>query len=158
MKLMCSIVLSAVLLCCPQMTDGIMQYHSTVTNYQTERTIPEYPLTSLTESEFEAVCLVVAAESRGESMEGQMAVAQVIKNRSELWEMNIIDVITKPYQFAAPHTEFEETTYVAVNRVFRYNMTVFDEPITFFHRSDIKPDWSLEKQVAGQIGNHIFYY
>lgn len=141
-----------------QQTNMEIQYQSDTHYYQTVQTIREYPSTSLTEIEFEAVCLVVAAESRGESIEGQMAVAQVIKNRSELWGMKVIDVITKPYQFAKPHTEFDETTYTAVNRVFRYDMTVFDEPVTFFHTADIKPDWSLEKQVAGQIGNHIFYY
>lgn len=142
------------LLCLPIQIDTCSTEMSQYYSQTVKETVIEY---ELTEQEFETICLVVAAESRGECLEGQMAVAEVIKNRSELWGMDILTILNSQHQFAKPYTEFNETTYKAVNNIFRYNMSVFDEPITFFHSVDVEPNWSLDKETVGQIGRHIFY-
>ena len=43
------------------------------------------------------------AEARGESLEGMMAVAQVIKDRSDLWGKSVTAIGTAPNQFAKPY-------------------------------------------------------
>ena len=54
---------------------------------------------------------VVAAEARGEDLQTMMAVAQVIKDRSDLWGMHPVDVVFADGQFAKPYEgEISEKT------------------------------------------------
>lgn len=138
----------------PQCVDNMVSEEVTIIN-EAPIVVIDY---DMSESDFELVCGVVAAEARGEGLEGQMAVAQVIKNRHELWGKSINEVCTAKGQFAKPAKTFDETTYTAVHRVFRYDAKVFEEPITHFHTTSVHPKWANTKQVAGTLGAHIFYY
>ena len=113
--------------------------------------------TTLTTQERDLVERVVAAESRGEIVEGQMAVAQVIKNRSELWKESITEVVLAKAQFAAPYPgEVSDQTKEAVSRVFDKGEIVFSEPVTHFF-SGTDPYWASSKACRGMIGRHKFY-
>ena len=119
----------------------------------------EEATTPLTAEERELVCRVVSAESRGEDLQGQMAVAQVILDRSQLWGMTVTEVVTAPNQFAMPYKgEMSDKTYLAVANVFDGNMRVFEEPTTHFYSGDNEPYWTSDKVNRGKIGNHRFYF
>ncbi|NMB98139.1 MAG: hypothetical protein GYA02_16300 [Clostridiaceae bacterium] len=111
----------------------------------------------LTTEERDLIERVVAAEARGESLKGQMAVANVIKDRAELWNMTPKEVVTAKGQFAEPFQgEISEDTKLAVVIVFDKGIRVFAEPVTHFASNN--PWWAESKTVRGSIGVHTFYY
>lgn len=118
---------------------------------------PAFPLTA---QERDLVERIVAAESRGESLEGQMAVAQVISCRAELWGKSITDVCTASGQFARPYTgTVSDTTKKAVRLVFDEGQYIIDGPVTHFYAHKIcSPGWAKSKTVMAVIGSHTFMY
>lgn len=113
---------------------------------------------SLTPQELDIVCRVVMSEARGESLDGQMAVAQVIRDRAQYWDMSVTEVVTAPSQFAKPYQgEISDETYLAVANVFN-GMSVLQEPVTHFYSGEHEPYWTSNKVSRGIIGNHRFYY
>lgn len=108
--------------------------------------------------ERELVCRVVAAEARGEGLQGMMAVSQVIRDRAVLWGMTPTEVVTAPDQFAAPYQgELTDDIYLAVANVFDGGIRVIEEPVTHFY-SGPEPYWASSKESRGSIGNHRFAY
>ena len=111
----------------------------------------------LTQEEREIIERVVAAEARGETLKGQMAVANVIKDRAELWNMTPTEVATAKGQFAKPFQgEISEDTKLAVEIIFDKGIRVFKEPVTHFASNN--PWWAEHKAIIGKIGVHTFYY
>jgi spore germination cell wall hydrolase CwlJ-like protein len=102
---------------------------------------------------------VVAAEARGESIEGQMAVAQVIMDRATTRNQSIIRVCTAKNQFAEPYGgEISEKTKDAVSFVFDKGEKVFEQATHFYAWEEIAPPyWTAEKDYVGEIGGHRFY-
>lgn len=108
--------------------------------------------------ERELVCRVVAAEARGEGLQGMMAVSQVIYDRATLWNMTPTEVVTAPDQFAAPYQgELTDDIYLAVANVFDGGLRVIEEPVTHFY-SGPEPYWASSKENRGSIGRHEFMY
>lgn len=111
----------------------------------------------LCSKEFDLVCRVVAAEARGEDLQGMMAVAQTIRDRSELWGMTPTEVVQSPSQYAEPFQgEISDDIRLAVANVFNGGVRVFDEPITHFAQGE--PYWAENKVNRGSIGRHTFWY
>jgi len=113
---------------------------------------------SLTPAERELICRVVAAEARGEDLQGQMAVAQTILDRAELWNMTPAEVVQAPGQYAYPYQgEIPDSVKLAVANVFDGGIRIFQDPVTHFH-SGPEPYWAADKVNRGSIGRHQFYY
>lgn len=107
----------------------------------------------------ELVERVVAAEARGESLEGMMAVAQTIRDRAEYWQMTPKEVVTAPSQYASPYEgEISESVKTAVSNVFDNGVSIMQEPTTHFHANYVNPYWTSDKACRGSIGAHKFYY
>lgn len=118
----------------------------------------EVNLESLTGEAREIVERVVAAEARGEDLQGMMAVAQVIKDRSDLWDMHPVDVVFAEGQFAKPYEgEISDEIHLAVANVFDGGVRVFEEPTTHFYSGE-EPYWADEKVNRGSVGCHRFLY
>lgn len=114
----------------------------------------------LTAEERVLVERVVAAEARGESLMGQMAVAQVIRDRCLLGDLQVTEVVYAKDQFAQPYDgEISSTTEAAVGFVFEGGHNVFEGPVTHFYAHDLidAPDWTNEITFVGEIGGHSFY-
>lgn len=114
----------------------------------------------LTVTERDLVERVVAAEARGENFQGQMAVAQVIRDRCRLWGKSVEEVIFAPNQFAAPYEgEISGTTEASVGLVFEGGHDIFDVPVTHFYAHDLieEPEWAKEMFFIESIGGHSFY-
>lgn len=112
----------------------------------------------LTSEERDLVERIVASEARGEPIEGMMAVAQCIRDRSQLWEMAVTEVCLAPSQFAAPYQgEISPEVVQAVRAVFDEGMSVLEIPTTHFHADYVSPYWAADKVSRGNIGAHLFY-
>ena len=118
------------------------------------------PVCPLTPQEQVLVESVIATEARGESLIGQMAVAQVIRDRALGWDETPEQVLNAPGQFASPYTGTTPMlTRVAVYRVFALGQSVFDRPVYhFYSQQDVYPYWAPDKTLAGVIEHHTFMY
>jgi spore germination cell wall hydrolase CwlJ-like protein len=105
-------------------------------------------------------------ESRGEPLEGQLAVAHVILNRaaSGRFATNACGVLTQRGQFSfvrrgvipEPTPSATWRTAVAVARIARAEQWHSPVPgALFFHARHVSPGWS--RPVVARLGNHIFY-
>jgi len=107
------------------------------------------------------LCLIeqiVAAESRGEPQEAQMAVAQTILDRSLQSGLTVSEVCTAPGQFAPPYQgEISEEVKESVYFIFVLGQRVYEDPVLSFHDDSVKPYWTADKVCRGQIGRMIFY-
>lgn len=119
---------------------------------------PILPAMELSAEDYDLICAVVAAEARGEGYEGQLAVAQVIRDRAVLWGMSPAAVVSASGQFAAPYQgEIGPDVMAAVNDCLVLGYSAFDEAVTHFHEASITPYWVEDKQLVGVISNHKFY-
>lgn len=108
------------------------------------------------DAERELIERVVMSESRGEPFEGMIAVAQTIKDRSDLWGMTPVEVVTKPSQYAMPYQgDISQSVKDAVAAVFDQGHRAFEEPTTHF--ATYEPWWASEKVNRGEIGGHTFW-
>ena len=111
----------------------------------------------LSDAEREMIERVVAAEARGESFEGQAAVAEVIYNRCINRGQSVEQVIWADKQFAYPYGgEISQDTKEAVAAVFDYELLNLDGA-EYFHADYVLPSWAEDMEKVCQIGGHIFY-
>lgn len=116
-------------------------------------------------------CLAGAVyfESRGELLAGQLAVAQVIINRSEdsRFPASYCGVVAQPGQFsfmrgrAMPAIRTSSPAWaraVAIAEIAHRGLwqSEADEAV-FFHAKYVRPSWSHRKTRLAQIDTHIFY-
>lgn len=117
------------------------------------------------------LCLAKAIyfEARGESVEGQLAVAEVILNRvqSPRYPDTICEVVTQPWQFSfirrgkfpRPMTGSDAwrkalaVADVAQNRL----ATTLAPNVLWYHANYVSPSWGKRLTRFSQIGAHIFY-
>lgn len=123
---------------------------------QLEQTAEPSPAVKMTDKERNLIIRVMAAESRGECLEGQMAVAQVIHNRSRLWGKTLTEVLTARGQFAKPYQgRIPDRTLVAFAKVFEQGETVISDKATHFAQGN--PYWAKAKTFECRIGCHNFW-
>jgi spore germination cell wall hydrolase CwlJ-like protein len=116
-------------------------------------------------------CLAQAVyfESRGEPIEGQLAVAEVVINRarSGQYPVNYCDVITQPAQFSFVHhgviPTADETSAAwqkakAIAEIAQQNLwQTKAADALYFHATYVNPAWAHQKARLAQIDTHIFY-
>lgn len=116
-------------------------------------------------------CLASAVyyEARGESIEGQLAVAQVILNRaaSSRWPSGICKVVYQRGQFsytfdgrpdfpATPNAHWKRAEAIAIIAAAGTWQDVTRQAL-FFHASYVSPGWRHKKEETRRIGRHVFY-
>lgn len=118
---------------------------------------PRYPQIHLTLEQEDLLAAVVWVEARGESEEGQQAVAEVVLNRlkSGNYGETLENVIFGEGQFrCVPFLDDAEpcqTQYDAIKRAIR-GPYVLDEGVVHFARA------ATNDNVWGRIGGHVFCY
>lgn len=118
---------------------------------------PRYPQVQLTEEEVDLMARLIWVEARGESAEGQQAIAEVILNRlvTEGFPKTIEEIIFEKNQF--PSTAFLEDAepgqaqYDAIQDALTGPYVL---PIDVVHFAQ----YAENEKVWGQIGGHIFCY
>ncbi len=120
------------------------------------------------DGEHECLAGAIYFESKGEPLEGQLAVAEVVINRAKSgrFPTTLCGVIKQPSQFSFirrgrfPPIRRESPEWrkaVAIAHVALQDLAESraDEAM-FFHATYVRPGWRGLKRVA-QLGNHIFY-
>lgn len=116
-------------------------------------------------------CLAGAVyfESRGEPLDGQLAVAQVVINRSEdrRWPASYCGVVYQRAQFSfvrggrMPQINKSSDAWKrakAVARIAHEGMWQSEaSDAVYFHANYVRPGWSRRKTRLAQIDTHIFY-
>ena len=107
-------------------------------------------------------------EARSESMQGQIAVAQVTLNRVEhdKWPSTICEVVYEPKQFSwtfllKDHSTTEARAWKKAQIIARDVMIGNVEDPTygavFYHANYVDPNWAKYVDLTKVIGNHLFY-
>lgn len=119
----------------------------------------------------EALCLATAVyfEARGESLQGQLAVANVVLNRarSDRYPPSWCDVVKQPWQFSFvrngrfPPIDYGSHSWAtaqAIARIASMNLAAEVEPdVLWYHADYVAPSWGKRLQRVSKIGAHIFY-
>jgi len=117
------------------------------------------------------LCLAKAVyfEARGESLEGQLAVAEVILNRarSGRYPTTICNVVTQPAQFSfirrgrfpAVNTNCEPwRKALAIAEIANKDLAdAVAGNVLWYHASYVSPSWGRRLTRVARIGTHIFY-
>ena len=114
------------------------------------------------------LALNIYHEARGESHDGQVAVAAVTLNRmqSASYPDTVCGVVWQPRQFSGTrqsvrHIRRDPLARASVLAVAEQAYATPRElPLkgaTHFHANQVTPDWSHQLHLVGEIGNHLFY-
>lgn len=117
----------------------------------------------------EVLCLAlnIYHEARGESIEGQIAVAQVTMNRveSEHFPGTVCGVVWQPYQFSwtleAPLPVLEPDSWLRAAHIAHQVYSGCVRPLVgtslHYHADYVSPNWASKLEYHSKIGAHIFY-
>ena len=118
-----------------------------------------YPGITLTDGERKMIASLIWIEARGESAEGQQAVAEVVLNRisSDRFPNSVRGVIYGEGQFPAVElglledAEPWQAQYQAIDRALHGDL-VLEKDVFFYART------ALNSNIFRVIGNHVFCY
>jgi spore germination cell wall hydrolase CwlJ-like protein len=132
--------------------------------------VGEYEAAAPESREQDCLANAVYFESRGEPIEGQLAVAQVVLNRaaSGRYPADACKVITQKAQFsfirhgrfpAADKASEAWRKAVAIARIAETKAAaaVVPSDCLWYHATYVSPDWGKRLSRQAQIGLHIFY-
>jgi N-acetylmuramoyl-L-alanine amidase len=116
-------------------------------------------------------CLANAVyfEARGEPIEGQLAVAEVVLNRaaSGRYPADLCDVVKQPWQFSfVRHGRFPQADKaseawrkaVAIAEIARAKLAdTLPADVLWYHATYVSPGWGKRLNRTATIGLHIFY-
>jgi N-acetylmuramoyl-L-alanine amidase len=117
--------------------------------------------------ELECLAGAIYFESKSEPLSGQLAVGQVIANRSKSgrFPASYCGVVFQRSQFSfvrghalppIPRSSMQWKTAVAIAQIVDQALHVSTVPkALFFHARRVSPGWHLTR--VGTIGNHVFY-
>jgi spore germination cell wall hydrolase CwlJ-like protein len=129
--------------------------------------VSDYEAADTPDEESDCLARAVYWESKGEPLNGQLAVANVIINRarSGRFASTICGVVRQRSQFsfvrggyipAAPQGSRQWRTAVAIALIATRNLAGDAAPqALFFHARSVRPGWRLTR--VASVGNHIFY-
>jgi spore germination cell wall hydrolase CwlJ-like protein len=123
----------------------------------------------ITDAEQECLAGAVYFEARSEPLEGQLAVAEVVLNRtvSGRYPTTICKVVTQKAQFSFirngrfPRADRDSQAWrnaVAVAHIARNQLAdTLSSNVLWYHATYVSPSWGRRLTRTTQIGLHIFY-
>ncbi len=131
--------------------------------------VGDMPVDSALAPDLRCLAQAIYFEARGEPIEGQLAVAEVVINRAKsgLYPDNYCDVVTQPAQFSfvrhgqiptadessAAWQRAEAIAEIAEQNLWRSKAS----GALYFHATYVRPSWARQKVELAQIDTHIFY-
>lgn len=103
---------------------------------------------------------VIHHEARGESLDGQIQVGNVVINRlkSKYFPGSICKVAYQNKQFSGLYNiKYTEKDYTVAKIVLFKVVKPKYKNSLYYHTKNVSPYWSTEFYRQGKIGNHIFY-
>jgi len=131
--------------------------------------VAAYAGESAPDGEQDCLANAVYFEARGEPIEGQLAVAQVVMNRaaSGRYPATLCGVVTQPAQFSfIRHGRFPQADKsseawrkaVAIAHIARARLvTELASDVLWYHAAYVSPGWGRRLNRQARIGLHIFY-
>lgn len=131
--------------------------------------VDEHEAPAASNGEQDCLAKAVYFESRGEPIEGQLAVAQVVMNRaaSGRYPTGLCDVITQKAQFSfirnghfpTPDEASEAwRKAVAIAKIASEKLvSTLPSDVLWYHADYVAPAWGKRLTRTAQIGLHIFY-
>jgi hypothetical protein len=150
-------------------TPGPTPDPSTTVRRSLNELVAAYEGTSTADREQECLANAVYFEARGESIEGQLAVAEVVMNRaaSGRYPTTLCAVITQKAQFsfirrgrfpAANRASDAWRKAVAISQIARQKLAAsLPTDVLWYHATYVSPSWGKRLNRQTQIGLHIFY-
>jgi spore germination cell wall hydrolase CwlJ-like protein len=125
---------------------------------------------ALTEQE-ECIAIAVYHEARGEPLDGQLAVAEVIMNRaaSGRYPASWCEVVKQPWQFSfvnprsgrIPAVNRDSASWAYAQAITRIAVGHFADAlpgdVLWYHADYVAPSWGRRLAKVEKIGAHIFY-
>ena len=153
------ILVLGLLLCCGLSEKGVAEEVASADNEINGEIIIQsrYTEVHISDTELREMAAMIYLEARGESFEGQQAVAEVILNRvaSPQFPNTVHDVLYQKRQFSPikriNKVKPTETQYKAISAAL-YGEPILPMDVVFFARR------AENKNVWGKIGNHTFCY
>jgi spore germination cell wall hydrolase CwlJ-like protein len=116
-------------------------------------------------------CLATAVyfEARGESLEGQLAVAKVVMNRavSGRYPTDWCSVVKQPAQFSFvrhgqfPYIDTGSSSWARAQGIARLAIAnvvpSIDPDVLWYHATYVAPSWGQRLNMVEKIGAHLFY-
>ena len=120
------------------------------------------------DTEKDCLARAVYYEARGEPLEGQLAVANVVLNRttSGRYPSSICGVVRQPAQFsfvrrghipAAPHNEAWRKAVAIADIASARFADGLTSNVLWYHADYVAPSWGRRLNRVAKIGAHIFY-
>jgi spore germination cell wall hydrolase CwlJ-like protein len=121
------------------------------------------------DAEQDCLANAVYFEARGEPIEGQLAVAEVVLNRaaSGRYPADLCQVVRQPWQFSFvrrgrfPHADKASAAWrkaVAIAKIAQRQLAdTLPADVLWYHATYVAPGWGKRLQRQAQIGLHIFY-
>jgi len=131
--------------------------------------VGSYDTTRTDDAEQDCLANAVYFEARGEPVEGQLAVAEVVLNRtrSGRYPATICEVVTQPWQFsfvrrgvipAADRGSQAWRRAVAISRIAQaQERRLLPQNVLWYHADYVSPSWGRRLARNTKIGLHIFY-
>jgi spore germination cell wall hydrolase CwlJ-like protein len=132
--------------------------------------VAAYGRTTTDNEEQDCLASAVYFEARGESLEGQLAVAEVVLNRTQSgrYPTTICGVVTQPLQFSfvnatkrIPNANRGSEAWrkaVAIARIAQDGVTdQLTSNVLWYHADYVAPSWGRRLSRTAKIGVHIFY-
>ncbi len=131
--------------------------------------VAEHAAADTSGTEQECLAAAVYFEARGESLEGQLAVAEVVMNRaaSGRYPASLCGVVRQPWQFSfvrggrMPRADRGSDAWrraVAVARIAQAGSArMLPDSVLWYHANYVSPAWGRRLAMASRIGSHIFY-
>ena len=132
--------------------------------------VTAYAEVNTADREQDCLANAVYFEARGEPIEGQLAVAEVVLNRasSGKYPTDICGVVTQPWQFsfvnatgripAADRSSEAWRKSVAIARIARDKIAdTLPSNVLWYHADYVAPSWGKRLSRQAKIGLHIFY-
>jgi spore germination cell wall hydrolase CwlJ-like protein len=129
--------------------------------------VADYAASAAPDAETDCLARGIYYESKGEPLDGQLTVADVIVNRSRSsrFPSTICGVLRQPSQFSFVHRGVIPTPpagsrdwriAVAIAQIAMQDLADGAAPhALFFHARSVHPGWRLTR--VATVGNHIFY-
>jgi spore germination cell wall hydrolase CwlJ-like protein len=134
-----------------------------------EELVDAHEAVAAPDAEQDCLAKAVYFESRGEPIEGQLAVADVVMNRaaSGRYPTGLCDVIAQPAQFSFirngrfPTPDESSPAWrkaVAIASIAREKIVAaLPADVLWYHADYVAPSWGKRLTRTAQIGLHIFY-
>lgn len=131
--------------------------------------VEDMPADAQLSRDLQCLASAIYYEARGETLEGQLAVGQVIVNRAESgrFPQDYCGVVAQRGQFSfvsdgtiptPPQHSAAWARASAVARIVHQDMwNGAANGALFFHASRVRPAWAIRKPALARIDSHIFY-